>query len=182
MSQLRAVSLEKPIFVFQFIFVIAFGLFLFADSSRASDSVKITWVPSHNLLLYGYKVYEGTQSGVYTNVVTLAASATNTTFTGLVRGTTYYFNATMFASDGFESPYSGEVVYTDGAAALAPTNSLAGRFSFNVTGLSGQKYVVQSSTDLQNWVACKTNTSPFVFTCTNAATYSRQFFRACLYK
>lgn len=178
----RAAFCEYLLSACKFIFVSLICFLFFSNLSHASDSVKISWLPGHSLLLYGYKVYEGTQSGMYTNVVSLSASATNTTFTGLVRGTTYYFAATMFASDGSEGPYSGEVVYTDGAAALTPTNGLGGRFSFFVTGLNNQKYVVQSSTDLQNWVACKTNTSPFLFTFTNAATYSQQFFRAYLYK
>jgi len=38
--------------------------------------------------------------------------------------------------------------------------------------------VIQASADLANWQAVQTNAAPFTFTQTNAAGYSREYFRA----
>jgi hypothetical protein len=40
--------------------------------------------------------------------------------------------------------------------------------------------VIESSTDLVNWVSLQTNSSPFTFTDTSAASYPRRFYRAVL--
>ena len=56
-----------------------------------------------------------------------------------------------------------------------------GTFQFTVTGQSGQKYIVQASTDLVNWVPVYTNQPPFVspfsFTDSNASNYPDRFYR-----
>jgi hypothetical protein len=47
-------------------------------------------------------------------------------------------------------------------------------------GIPGYNYVVECSTDLMNWQSLQTNSSPFVFTDTNAANYPLRFYRAVL--
>ncbi len=82
------------------------------------------------------------------------------------------------------------VVLTNGFTYEAPvflsspqqSGTLGGTFMVFVggTGISGYSFVIQSSTDLVNWVSLQTNSSPFTFTDTNAASYPRRFYRAVL--
>jgi autotransporter-associated beta strand protein len=69
-------------------------------------------------------------------------------------------------------------VYATAAATLglssAPVN---GSFSFGVSGVPGYSYVIQSSTNLVDWVLRETNITPFIFTDTNAVNPS-EFYRA----
>jgi len=53
-----------------------------------------------------------------------------------------------------------------------------GQFSFQITGVPGLKYVVMASTDFKKWTPVKTNTAPFVYTQTNAASYTQRFYRS----
>jgi hypothetical protein len=59
----------------------------------------------------------------------------------------------------------------------APTLT-SGQLSFSLTGIAGYPYVIESSTDLTTWLPLQTNAAPFMFTLTNAADYSQQYFRA----
>ena len=63
------------------------------------------------------------------------------------------------------------------SSALVGQSAPSSQFSFNVTGTTGQTYVVQASTNLVDWVSIQTNTAPFVFTDTNAAAFKQRFFR-----
>jgi len=57
----------------------------------------------------------------------------------------------------------------------------SGTFKFTVNGQVGQEYIVQSSTNLVNWMPIYTNPSPFVspftFTNSNTSIYPDQFYR-----
>jgi hypothetical protein len=55
-----------------------------------------------------------------------------------------------------------------------------GQFSFNVTGIIGLQYAVESSADLTTWLPLQTNAAPFTFVLTNAADYSQQYFRGVI--
>ena len=50
-------------------------------------------------------------------------------------------------------------------------------FQFQVAGVPGFNYAVQSSTNLIDWTPLITNTSPFIFTDTNAPYFPQQFSR-----
>ena len=52
-----------------------------------------------------------------------------------------------------------------------------GQFSFGISGVPGYSYVIQSSTNLTDWVSLQTNISPFTFTDTNAVN-PLEFYRA----
>lgn len=55
------------------------------------------------------------------------------------------------------------------------------QFSFRLTGTSGESYILQASTNLQDWISLQTNTATrYDFTDPAAATYSRRFYRAVL--
>ena len=120
-------------------------------SAFATGSVTLAWNPSTDPGVVGYNVYYGGASGAYTNEICVG-NATNVTISGLVRGTTYYFAATKYASSGVESPFSSEVVYT-----YAPPSSPA--LSISPSGSdysilwpsSATNFVLQATTNLVVW-------------------------------
>ena len=148
-------------------------------NSPPTQSVTLGWDPSGDPNVAGYKIYSGTASQTYTNVV-VVGNTNNGTVTGLVAGATYYFAATSYNGSGAESTFSAEVSYTvpAPAAQLSAVVSAGGQFSFTVTGVSGQQYVVQASTNLLNWVSVMSNTAPFVFVDSDTAGYKQRFYRA----
>lgn len=64
------------------------------------------------------------------------------------------------------------------AATLTTPVNIAGTFSFQVTGISGGKYIVQTSSDLVRWNSVQTNTAPFTFQDNGTKGVSRRFYRA----
>jgi hypothetical protein len=61
---------------------------------------------------------------------------------------------------------------------LSPVTYSPDGFSFGVTGAAGFKFVIQSSTNLQDWNFLQTNVSPFVFSDTNVDIGPIRFYRA----
>lgn len=150
----------------------------FQSVARANRSVTLVWSRSTAPNAAGYKIYYGTASHVYSNVVD-AGNATMVTISGLVEGRTYYFAAATYDSAGDESTYSNEASYAVPVTppGLSSVFRSAGSFSFNIAGVAGYKYVVQASTNLANWTSVQTNASPFAFTDTNAGRFNRRFYR-----
>lgn len=69
-------------------------------------------------------------------------------------------------------------VYATAAATLGGYSFSSDKgFQFQVAGVPGFNYAVQESTNLIDWVSLMTNTSPFVFMDTNAASFPQQFYR-----
>lgn len=64
------------------------------------------------------------------------------------------------------------------AAALATIPTTEGQFSFQVTGLAGDQYVVETTSDLTHWIPVQTNIAPFTFVDRAAAGSSQRFYRA----
>ncbi|HEX3717612.1 MAG TPA: immunoglobulin domain-containing protein [Verrucomicrobiae bacterium] len=60
----------------------------------------------------------------------------------------------------------------------AATLSVSGSNNFNVTGTTGYTYVVQSSTNLSNWIPLATNAAPFTFSGGATSNNPAQFYRA----
>lgn len=91
-----------------------------------SASVALTWSPSPDNTVVAYKIYYGGAPGDYTNSVSVG-NVTNTTLTGLVNGTTYYFAATAIDDLGSESLLSNEAFATPPLPANQPPtlNALA---------------------------------------------------------
>ena len=87
---------------------------LAATLAHAGPGITVQWnMPTNNVDgtpltdLAGAKIYYGTESRVYTEVVD--AGNTNTlTVTGLVEGVTYYFTATAYNTAGLESDFCNE--------------------------------------------------------------------------
>ena len=145
----------------------------------ANESVQLAWNPSSTPNVTTYKIYYGPASHSYSNAVEVG-NTTNATISGLVPGKTYYFAATTVNSAGTESGFSDEVSNTVPvtAAALTSMARSSGQFSFTVSGDAGQRYVVQASTNLINWISIRTNTAPFLFTDSNAAGFNQRYYRA----
>jgi hypothetical protein len=75
------------------------------------------------------------------------------------------------------------IVYTNAPAALSGAfNSTNGQFQLTVSNaenLGGMPYTVQASTNLTDWVPIWTNTSPFVYTDSNAL--PRRYYRVVFF-
>jgi hypothetical protein len=70
-------------------------------------------------------------------------------------------------------------VYVTAAAMLNSFSFSADTgFQFQIAGVPGFNYAVQESTNLIDWVSLITNTAPFSFADTNAASLPQQFYRA----
>ena len=160
------------------------GLLILAALStivQAGQSVTLAWNASTDPSVAGYNVYYGGASGTYTNEISVG-NVTNATISGLVQGTTYYFAATTYASSGVESPFSSEVSYTVPILAgvqfrVTPTR----QFILTVTGPIGHTYDIQATQDFITWTVIGTVTvgasGSSSFTDTNAASFSRRFYR-----
>jgi fibronectin type 3 domain-containing protein len=97
-------------FALRIILSACMGLFYFHATLRA-QSVVLTWNPSTDPDVAGYKIYSGTVSQNYTKVI-VVGNATNATVSGLAYGTTYYFAATTYDASGNESPFSNEATFS----------------------------------------------------------------------
>ena len=89
-------------------FFMVLAIVLLAVSSWAAE-VTLTWdAPEPPAAPIGYRIYQGTASGVYDKH---ADAGTQMTWTmqGLEPGKTYYFAATALYPDNVESGYSNEV-------------------------------------------------------------------------
>jgi hypothetical protein len=150
-------------------------------------SLTLTWQPSPDVKVVGYNVYYGTASRAYTNKISFG-NATTATISNLVDGTTYYFAATAYDIEGKESAFSTEAIYTiplelsNQPRVMTPAKNPNGQFSFAVSGVVGRRYIVESSTNLVDWVLVDwvqitTNHSIFTFTTTNMHQFKQQFFR-----
>jgi hypothetical protein len=86
-------------------------LFLFlplAESRAATGSVSLAWNANSESDLAGYKVYWGTQSGLYGQPLVLGKKLT-ATVSNLTAGVRYYFAVTAYNQGGLESTFSQEV-------------------------------------------------------------------------
>ena len=99
------------------------------------------------------KSVKASQSGTYSVLVSNSAGSTN-------------------------SLSASVAIYATPVADLTSTLQSNGSFSFNVAGVPGYKYVVQASSDMQNWSSVRTNTSPFTFVDTNCISFDQRYYRS----
>ncbi len=149
---------------------------------RAQANVTLAWNPSTNPIVAGYNLYYGGASGVYTNKIS-AGTATSLTIPNLVIGATYYFAATTYSAAGAESALSGEVAYIVPlpVSGLQLGVNASKQFVLTMTGPVGHTYDIQATQDFKTWTVIGTVTvgtnGSFSFTDTNAASFSRRFYR-----
>jgi hypothetical protein len=93
-------------------------VFLAPGLANAASSVTLAWNTSSSTNVTGYNLHYGTASQSYNKTIDVG-NATNTTISGLIDGTTYFFAATAYNAAGTESDFSNEATYT----APLPTNA-----------------------------------------------------------
>jgi len=118
----RSALLEKILAVSRILGGILF-VALLHNSVQALQSVTLAWDPSPDPADVGHNVYYGVTSGTPTNMVDVG-NATNATISGLIEGTTYYFDATAYNIFALESFFSNEVSYTVPSSNNLPTITL----------------------------------------------------------
>src|SRR5262245_15408551 len=79
--------------------------------ANALQTISVAWAPSPDPCVAGYNVYYGRISRSYTNKISVG-NITNCSVGGMIEGSTYFFAATAFTSDGLESEPSNELSYT----------------------------------------------------------------------
>jgi hypothetical protein len=130
----------------------------------------------------GYRIYQGGLSGAYTNVADTGV-AISANLVNLVEGMTYYFAVTAYDSSGLESNFSNELAYlTPGASnQLQARLTSSGQMVLTTMGSAGANYNIQATTNLNDWTTIAMVTLGAAgsgdFTDTNAAMYSKRFYR-----
>ena len=79
-----------------------------ASKVAAADTLTLMWDMSADSRVVGYRVYAGTQSGVYTTNSDVG-NTTSFVLSNAVPGQRYYFAASAYAADGVESSLSAEI-------------------------------------------------------------------------
>jgi hypothetical protein len=154
----------------------------FSTTVQAAGSAILAWNRITDPSVTGYNVYYGGASGFYTNEVS-AGNVTNTTISGLIPGTTYYFAVTSHSAAGLESAFSSETSFN--VSTLLPGVQFhvtpARQYILTVNGPVGHIYDIQATQDFKTWTDIGTATvgagGSLNFTDTNAASFSRRFYR-----
>ncbi|MCJ7601623.1 MAG: cadherin-like domain-containing protein, partial [Desulfobulbaceae bacterium] len=113
-------------------------LFLFSTPPlHALQEASFSWLPNPETNLSGYKIHYGTTSAQYDYSVDMGNPTPINglimgTVSGLVDGTTYYFAATAYDTDGFESDFSQEVVWTAPSDPAPPPLPIANDISLTI--------------------------------------------------
>ena len=148
----------------------------------AAGSVTLTWNPSTDSNVTGYRIYYGVASHRYTNMVHVG-KATNATISGLVEGATYYFAATAYSILGLESDFSNEASYTVpmALARLQMRAAPARQVLLTVTGQIGHTYEILATQNFSAWTVIGTVTvgagGSLDFIDTNAGSLPKRFYR-----
>jgi hypothetical protein len=107
-----------------------------AGRAEAQGSVTVAWDPNPETDLASYEVRYGTAPGVHTLSVSVPASSTSCTITGLSEGVRYYFVVHAVNDAGLRSGPSNEVNYVVPYAAAASTASEAARIMLGLERFS----------------------------------------------
>ena len=79
-------------------------------SGSGSGRARFSWQAVASPIVSGYKVYWGTESGVYTHTID-AANVTTLICSGFSQGVTYFATVTAYSNTGEESDYSTELSF-----------------------------------------------------------------------
>jgi hypothetical protein len=82
-----------------------------------AEEITLAWDRNSEPDIAGYKIYYGQESRSYTNVVDVG-NYTSCVIADLEDGETYYFAATAYNTEGYESGYSNEI--SNGEPATTP--------------------------------------------------------------
>jgi len=105
------------------------------------EKLYLSWAPLLENNLVEYKVYYGTQSGVYTDTHTVPLTINSDTLRNLQTGVPYYMAVTAVNNLGKESFYKIEIVGTPHAIPQAPSGLTAqtGYFKINLSWQPNQE-------------------------------------------
>jgi plastocyanin len=105
----------------------------------------------------------------------------NFTASNLAAGN-YSFSARAFDNGGLSATSSAVNVFVlTNAILTSPVQLPDGRFHFDITGIAGQTYASESSSNLVNWIAFVTNVAPantFSVTDSTSTNVLRRYYRA----
>ena len=93
------------------IFLTAFICLVLLSPDVHSAQVTLGWDANTESSIAGYRIYYGTASRVYSNIIDVG-NQTWGKVSGLGEGVNYYFAATAYDFDGNESNFSDEIAYT----------------------------------------------------------------------
>ena len=154
-----------------------------------AGTVTLAWDASPDPAVSGYRLYQGLASRNYSMVYDVG-DTTNFTVAGLQPGTAYFFAMTGYDTNGLQSDFSAEMVYTNGSglnSSLQITDmarSADGNFIISGTGVAGQNCVLMAATNLAppvTWTPIATNTirvpGAVTFTDLHATNYPSRFYR-----
>lgn len=79
--------------------------------ANPAPSVTLAWDASPSTNIAGYNLYQGPASRTYTNVLNVG-KVLSFTVTNYQRGWTIYFAATAYGTNGLESDFSNELVFS----------------------------------------------------------------------
>ncbi|MDB6067149.1 MAG: type sorting protein [Pedosphaera sp.] len=145
-------------------------------ATPGNAQVALAWAASPGATTYHVK-RSTTSGGPYVLVATLGSPSF--TSTGLTNDLTYYYVVSSL-NNGGEGPNSAQA----SAIPYGPPFSLTspalvnGQFSLQFVATVGQSYVIETSTNLTNWLPLMTNTagsSPLIFTDTNSLDSMRYY-------
>src|SRR5688572_8526573 len=97
------------------LFGLAMGATLTAQEGE-TGSITLLWDSSPDAEVVGYRVYIGTESGVYSETVDVSAYQTSFVFTRASERKAYYFAVASLAAGPIVGPRSPEVVGISGPA------------------------------------------------------------------
>jgi hypothetical protein len=97
-------------------FLVFFIIPAFPIQNIHAAEITLAWDRNSEPDIAGYRVYYGRESRSYTNVVDVG-NYTSCVIADLEDGKAYYFAATAYNTDGYESGYSNEVNNGNGGAA-----------------------------------------------------------------
>ncbi|MBU4263616.1 MAG: tandem-95 repeat protein [Proteobacteria bacterium] len=164
------------------------ALFLFTgwEYLYAADAT-FTWTANTETNLAGYKIHYGTTSRNYDSVLLVPKTETTATVTDLAPGITYYFAATAYDADNFESDYSTEVVWaaaensntapvaTGSIIQTTEGNPVSGNFSAIDVDNDTLTYSIVSNGNLGSAVIINATTGAFTYIPNNQATGTDSF-------
>jgi len=88
--------------------MVTFFIVLLGIPDAHAAEITLAWDQNSEPDIAGYRIYYGQESHSYTNVVDVG-NYTSCVIADLEDGETYYFVATAYNTDGFESGYSNEI-------------------------------------------------------------------------
>ena len=181
--KIAATRSARPVARFLNLFWLAGAIFVGATlAATAADptSVKLTWNPSPDPSVTGYRIHYGVSPAQYTNSITIG-NVTSATVSGLVNGVTYYFTTTAYNSAGIESLCSNEISYQPAFSLLQVRINLARQAVLTIQGQPGHDYEIQVTQNLTNWTTLGAVTpgagGSVEFTDAGAASFPRRFYR-----